>query len=99
MIMHNVAATLATIFAISPRTSGLQIPALYAPNQEIAMPVFEFFSINIRSPITCRAYTQTIPGLAAWCEAHGLSHLRSVRPVHVAAYIEDMQVSPIHIVE
>jgi site-specific recombinase XerD len=70
---------------------GIALPALFAPDAPAAKRVVEFFTANIRNPNTRRAYAKAAANFAAWCEAHGLDHLRDVQPVHVAAYIEELQ--------
>ena len=35
-------------------------------------------------------YGKAAGEFAAWCEAHGIAHLRDVQPVHVAAYVEEL---------
>ena len=70
---------------------GSTLPALFSPDPGTAKRVFEFFTANIRNPNTRKAYAKATGEFAAWCEARGLAHLRDVQPVHVAAYIEDLQ--------
>ena len=70
---------------------GSTLPALFSPDPGTAKRVFEFFAANIRNPNTRKAYAKATGEFAAWCEARGLAHLRDVQPVHVAAYIEDLQ--------
>src|SRR4051794_2942289 len=70
---------------------GVTIPALFAPDAPTARRVIEFFTANIRNPHTRRAYAKPAAAFAAWCEARGLAQLRDVQPVHVAAYVEELQ--------
>jgi site-specific recombinase XerD len=70
---------------------GVSLPALFAPDPSTASRVFEFFTANIRNPNTRRAYAKAAAAFAAWCEANGFSRLRDIQPVHVAAYIEELQ--------
>jgi len=44
-----------------------------------------------RNPHTRKAYGKAAAAFAAWCETRGLGHLRDVQPVHVAAYVEELQ--------
>ena len=46
---------------------------------------------HIRNPNTRRAYARAAAGFAAWSESHGIAHLRAVEPVHVAAWVEELQ--------
>lgn len=70
--------------------TGLTLPALYRPDAATAKRVIEFFSANIRNPNTRKAYAKAARDFATWCEARGLDHLRTVQPIHVAAYIEEL---------
>lgn len=51
----------------------------------------EFFTVNIRNPHTRAAYGRATSLFLAWCEARGLGQLSHIQPVHVAAYIEQLQ--------
>ena len=70
---------------------AIPLPALFAPDAATAKRVFEFFTANIRNPHTRRAYAKAAATFAAWCEDNGLDQLRDVQPVHVAAYVEELQ--------
>lgn len=71
--------------------TGITLPALFAPDAQTAKRVLEFFTANIRNPNTRKAYAKAAGDFAIWCEANGLDHLRYVQPVHIAAYIEELQ--------
>lgn len=71
--------------------TDLILPPLYQPDAATAKRVLEFFTANIRNPNTRKAYATAAGDFAAWCEHRGLDHLRDVQPVHVAAYIEELQ--------
>jgi len=71
--------------------TGIAIPGLFAPDAPTAKRVFEFFTANIRNPHTRKAYGKAAAAFAVWCETRCLGHLRDVQPVHVAAYIEELQ--------
>ncbi len=71
--------------------TGFTLPALFQPDAATAKRVIEFFTANIRNPNTRKAYARAASDFAAWCEAGGLAHLRHVQPIHVAAYIEELQ--------
>ena len=47
----------------------------------------EFFTANIRNPNTRLAYARAIMQFLGWCESRGLT-LQTIKPVAVAAYIE-----------
>lgn len=69
----------------------IALPALFRPDAATAKRVIEFFTANIRNPNTRKAYAKAAGDFAAWCEQRGLDHLRNVQPIHVAAYIEELQ--------
>jgi site-specific recombinase XerD len=69
--------------------SGL--PALFRPTAAAAERTLEFFTANIRNPNTRRAYARAVAAFAAWCEGQGLKALAALRPLHVAAYVEQLQ--------
>lgn len=75
---------------IGPGT-GIALPALFASDAQTAKRVLEFFTANIRNPNTRKAYAKAAGDFAIWCEAKGLDHLRHVQPIHIAAYIEELQ--------
>lgn len=70
---------------------AISFPAIFSPDVGTARRVLEFFTVNIRNPHTRKAYGKAAGEFAAWCEAHGIAHLRDVQPMHVAAYIEELQ--------
>ena len=78
------------IIAVGKENKG-GLPKLFAPDQRTAEKVLEFFTVNIRNAHTRRAYVRAAGYFASWCINEGLSSLQAVRPVHVAAYIEDLQ--------
>ena len=68
-----------------------QVPALFAPDAPAAKRTFEFFTANIRNPHTRKAYARAAAEFAAWCAQQGIRELREVQPVHVAAWVETLQ--------
>ena len=60
-----------------------RLPALLTPDPAAERRVIAFFTAHIRNPHTRKAY--------AWAERFGIAHLRQVEPVHVAAYVEELQ--------
>ena len=70
---------------------GIHLPALFSPDSATAQRVLEFFTANIRNPHTRKAYATAVRGFAAWTDTVGIAHLRYVAPLHVAAYIEQLQ--------
>lgn len=75
----------------SVASSLASLPVLFAPTPAAANRTLEFFTANIRNPNTRRAYARAVTGFATWCEGHGLHELATLRPVHVAAYVEQLQ--------
>lgn len=67
------------------------LPALFTPDARTAKRTLEFFTAQIRNPNTRRAYARAASRFAAWCAEHGLQDLQAIEPVHVAAYIETLQ--------
>ena len=67
------------------------LPALFRPTPAAAKRTLEFFTANIRNPNTRKAYARAVSAFASWCEGHGLVELGLIEPVHVAAYIEQLQ--------
>ena len=68
-----------------------KLPVIFAPTPEASKRFIEFFTANIRNPNTRKAYTRTAVEFASWCENNGLNKLHDIEPVHVAAYIETLQ--------
>ena len=50
----------------------------------------EFFTANIRNVHTRRAYAQAAQEFLAWCESANVASIAAVKPVHVAAYVEQL---------
>lgn len=70
-----------------------QVPVLYANDEPTAKRTFEFFAVSIRNPNTRKAYARAAADFSAWCELHSIIDVRQVQPVHVAAYIEGLQIA------
>jgi site-specific recombinase XerD len=81
----------ALVAITSPRPSGAHVPSLVASSGARAEIRFlEFFAANIRNINTRRAYAQATREFLAWCESAGVASVGDVRPLHVAAYIEQL---------
>jgi site-specific recombinase XerD len=65
-------------------------PSVFLPNAKAAERFFEFFTAHIRNRNTRRAYYKAVCRFSEWCEVKGLRDLAGVRPLHVAAYIEEL---------
>src|ERR1700722_19638703 len=73
-----------------PVQSGVPAIVLFA-GQRASMRFIEFFAAEIRNPNTRRAYHRAVCDFFRWCEIHELK-LDQIGPVHVAAYIEKLQI-------
>ncbi len=80
--------------APSPGGPGHAIPAIIATAGEDAVTRFvEYFTANIRNANTRRAYVRNAASFLRWCEARGITDLKHVKPIVVAAYVEELQQS------
>ena len=67
------------------------LPALVVVTGSAARERFlEFFAAQIRNRHTRRAYALATREFLAWCEGAGVASIADVRPLHVAAYIEQL---------
>jgi site-specific recombinase XerD len=72
-------------------SASLPVPALIADaGQQTSEHFLEFFAASLRNRNTRAAYVQATAQFFAWCEERQL-HLHTIRPLHVAAYIEGKQ--------
>jgi integrase/recombinase XerC len=68
-----------------------RLPALVATlGDRASLRFLEFFPANIRNRNTRRAYSPATREFLAWCEAAGVASIADVKPLHVAAYIEQL---------
>jgi integrase/recombinase XerD len=76
--------------------AGLEnLPAVIGRAGERASCRFvEFFTANIRNRNTRAAYAQAVTQFFAWCEKHRVYQLEQIRPVVIAAYIENHAGAP-----
>jgi integrase/recombinase XerD len=65
-------------------------PALFLAEPKAAERFWEFFTATIRNRNTRRAYYKAVCRFSAWCERRGLHELARVKPMHVAAFIEEL---------
>ena len=63
---------------------------LAAAGERAETRFWEFFAANIRNKHTRRAYAQATREFLAWCERAGVASIADVKPLHVAAYIEQL---------
>ena len=66
-------------------------PLIAREGNRAALRFLEFFTVNIRNPNTRAAYGRAAGAFLRWCEGQGIASLAEVLPVHVAAYIEQLQ--------
>jgi integrase/recombinase XerC len=77
--------------AHAPAIVAHTAPVLIATAGERAQTRFwEFFAANIRNKNTRRAYAQATREFLTWCESTGVASIADVKPLHVAAYIEQL---------
>ncbi|MGA3347084.1 MAG: tyrosine-type recombinase/integrase [Terracidiphilus sp.] len=70
-----------------------RLPALFLFGPQASERFWEFFAANIRNKNTRRAYYRAACGFSDWCEGRGLFDLAMVKPLHVTAFIEELQVT------
>jgi len=68
-----------------------RLPAIFLAGEKSSERFWEFFTANIRNRNTRRAYYKAACRFNDWCEGRGLFDLGRVKPIQIAAYIEDMQ--------
>ena len=75
---------------VTRSSSSAWIPELIAAaGPEVTETYIDFFTSTIRNRNTRAAYARACWQFFGWCAAHGLE-LTTVRPFHVAAWIEDL---------
>lgn len=73
-------------------TAALVVPATIADAGDTATRRFlEFFAATIRNRNTRMAYYRAVRHFFAWCEHHQLGGLDDIEPLHIAAYVEQLQ--------
>ena len=75
--------------AIRARMAARLTPQLFAETAQGQERFWEFFGGSIRNRNTRHAYVTAAYRFADWCEVRGLT-LSTVRPLHVAGYIEQL---------
>lgn len=69
------------------------VPALLAPDARAKARTLEFFTAHIRNPNTRKAYARAGQHFADWCARFGIDDIRQVQPVHVALYVEQLDLA------
>lgn len=83
-----------SISEIIPSFSGPKLPALiHKTGERAAWRFVEFFTVHIRNSNTRAAYGQAAGAFLRWCEGRGITRIEDVQPVHVAGYIEQLQLT------
>lgn len=73
-------------------TGQVVLPAIVTSAGDDAVARFaEIFTATIRNPRTRRAYFRNAVAFLRWCECQGIHDLHSIKPVVVAAYVEQLQ--------
>src|SRR5579863_4653712 len=68
--------------------------AIGRAGEAAAWRFIEFFAATIRNRNTRAAYAEAVRQFFAWCEKHRVQTLEQVKPVVVAAYIEQHTAAP-----
>lgn len=75
----------------SPAAPPVFPVTLFTPTPKAAKRVLEFFTAQINNDHTRKAYMNAARRFSEWCEKHGIGQLADVQPVHVAAFIKQLQ--------
>ena len=82
---------------VSPELAALPCPAPHVPavlaraDERTRTRFLEFFTVHLRNPNTRAAYGRAAACFLAWCEGRGLREFAAVQPIHVAAWVEELQ--------
>ena len=68
-------------------------PMIASADDRTAWRFVDFFAVTIRNPNTREAYYRAVSRFMVWCERRGLNRLAAIRPIHVAAYVEQLPLS------
>jgi len=81
---------MSTEIILSPALA-LQPAPPFTPTPEAARRVLEFFTAQVNNDHTRKAYLNATRRFAAWCDEKGIGQLADVQPVHVAAFVKELQ--------
>ncbi len=71
---------------------GIVVPRVIADAGDQASRRFlEFFAATIRNKNTRMAYYRAVCDFFSWCDRHRIGGIADIEPLHVAAYIENLQ--------
>jgi site-specific recombinase XerD len=79
-----------TDLVVAPAPALLPAP-LFAPTPKAAKRFIGFFTAQINNDHTRKSYLNATKRFADWCDTHGLRDLVDVEPIHVAAFVKDLQ--------
>ena len=68
-------------------------PMIAGTDDRTAWRFVDFFAVTTRNPNTREAYYRAVSRFMDWCERRGIHRLDSIRPIHVAAYVEHLPLS------
>lgn len=78
------------LLVVAEPATSFSAPAIVAQTREDAAERFlEFFAATIRNANTRMAYVRAVGHFLGWPAVAGLASLNEIRPLHVAAYIEE----------
>jgi integrase/recombinase XerD len=82
-----------TGLAVTRNIARPELPALIVgAGKGASLRFLEFFTVTIRNPNTRAAYSRAANAFLRWCETRaGIAELRLILPIHVAAYVEQLQ--------
>src|ERR1700686_5044444 len=86
-----MAADPMTTEIILSHAPALQPAPLFTPTPKAARRVLEFFTAQVNNDNTRKAYLNATRRFAEWCDGRGIGQLASVQPVHVAAFVKELQ--------
>lgn len=88
--VHDEPNASATDIVVVDERPSFSAPAIVSQTHEAAAERFlEFFAATIRNANTRAAYVRAVAHFLNWPSVAGLSSLNEIRPLHVAAYIEE----------
>ncbi len=71
---------------------GGEVPAILRQMGALGLNrLLEFFTVHIRNRHTRAAYGRAAAAFLRWCEEQAIMELRSIQPVHVASYVEQLE--------
>lgn len=77
-----------------PARAGPSLPPLVLrAGEKTAWRFVDFFTSSIRNPNTREAYHRAVTRFLDWCQDQGIQELHAIRPIHVAAYVEQLDLA------